>query len=275
MTREHVEESLFERTPLTVEKLTELLGDQRQAGQEPRLVLLSRLAQARQPRLVLLSRLAGPASMAVSETRGAAPSRSGGRPTTKRRPRSSARGTIDCARRRSTDRGGTCARRRSTDRGGSLTTRRHAGRRRLVARGCLICATCGQNGDGQFVCFSLHRSVFSLHSFKILRRLNCPEAAARALRIACLLHGLPQSPTLRMPPRKTNWQLWEAQRNTIQLFAAPAWQASKHCPGAASHASRSSLPLRGARAAPLRIVPPRLPPRRAPHLPSEPRHLFI
>ena len=74
------------------------------------------------------------------------------------------------------------------------------------------------------------------------------------------------------------------RRSTAQLSVAgvealpnSAWQASKHCPGAASHVSRSSLLLRGVRAAPPRIIlPPRLLPRRVPRLPLlglEPRHL--
>ena len=58
----------------------------------------------------------------------------------------------------------------------------------------------------------------------------------------------------------------------VEALPSSAWQASKHCPGAASHVSRSSLLLRGVRAAPPRIGPPRLRPPFAPrHLPLEPR----
>ena len=152
----------------------------------------------------------------------------------------------------------------------------------------------------QLVCTSiLVRPSEAVRSDRRRSYRNCVPAA----RIAAIAR------TIRMPPRKTNWQLWAAgspkklntiqpawqaskhcpaqrgrRRSTAQLSVAgvealpsSVWQASKHCPGAASHVSRSSLLLRGVRAAPPRIIlPPRLLPRRVPRLPLlglEPRHL--
>ena len=136
-------------------------------------------------------------------------------------------------------------------------------------------STQGKHADHPETCFSLHNFASP----------QAPEAAAR---IACLPHGLPQSreqygcrpenELAALGGRKPK----EIKYHTtgvagVEALPSSAWQASKHCPGAASHVSRSSLLLRGVRAAPPRIIlPPRLLPRRVPRLPLlglEPRRL--
>ena len=61
--------------------------------------------------------------------------------------------------------------------------------------------------------------------------------------------------TIRMPPRKTNWQLWAAgspkKLHTIQ----PAWLASKHCPAQRGRRrSTAQLSVAGVEALPRRRI---------------------
>ena len=121
--------------------------------------------------------------------------------------------------------------------------------------------------------------------FTILRRLKHRkrQRALRACRTDCRnrannTDAAPKNELAALGGRKPK----EIKYHTtgvagVEALPSSAWQASKHCPGAASHVSRSSLLLRGVRAAPPRIIlPPRLLPRRVPRLPLlglEPRHL--
>ena len=107
-------------------------------------------------------------------------------------------------------------------------------------------STQGKHADHPETCFSLHNFASP----------QAPEAAAR---IACLPHGLPQSrEQYGCRPENELAALGGRKPKEIKYYTtgvagvealpSSAWQASKHCPGAASHVSRSSLLLRGVRA---------------------------
>ena len=138
-------------------------------------------------------------------------------------------------------------------------------------------STQGKHADHPETCFL----------FTILRRLKHRkrQRALRACRTDCRnrannTDAAPKNDGLAAlaaagSPKKLN--TYTTGVAGVEALPSSAWQASKHCPGAASHVSRSSLLLRGVRAAPPRIIlPPRLLPRRVPRLPLlglEPRHL--